>query len=625
MAKELSKVLWTEEHFELAEIVKTLNHNLSVIAKTIQDYKGDDDTLHVKKDTILCFSGIGIQKRAVAYDKNRRSLSIPLDYPFHFEVKTCSGFTKPKSLCDILDLFPLPVTLRFDSHVAVDICLSGSGAAPLKADQFGELEVKLVYEEKFLQGAYIEGDTNISSNYIVMPCHHNIKMKMGKGVKGQNAGYWDTFKARFELQPSAYSHPALQGNYHIFVFNGQTDNEKQIYANIQSSNYGLLRVHSVSANDGAIQRLQSHDSGFDDSCQGGHLSQRSSTGSQGLERMPSELSFHQDGSRQRGSGGSQHSAHSHVSSNHDRHSHSSQRSRVNSGYDIHSQSSQRSNVSSGCGRHSTSSQASDVSSGSNRHSHSSISNQSTYSDSSRSKHLDYTQNSNSDSSQNRHSDFSQCIAVCEETDNDSPTNYNEYLPSLAVLDAAARDIEIASHIYDNDTAYEDRHDYENIDLKGLPFLPPDRKRTIAPPSREDRKLDNEELSDSVPALNQHPNSAQTQSEIRQHPLPPPGFPANMATQTILQSQSYKGFRKQSDWSLSDHQTLPNKLFHRNEDLPLPTMTMSSELSVSSMHVHSPPGDHYVSSVYSVPPTDIQLPKKMEKCKVKKWTLFSKKK
>ncbi len=292
MAKELSKVLWTQENFDPAEIMKSLKHNFPIIAKTNQDYKSDDDTLHVKKDTILCFSGIGIQKRAVAYDKNRRSLSIPLNYPFHFEVKTCSGFTKPKSLCGILDLFPLPVTLRFDSHVARDICFSGDGAAPLRADEFGELEIKWVYEEKFLQGAYIEGDTNISSNYMVMPCHHNIKLKLGKGVKCQNAGYWDMFKARCDLHPNAYSHPDLQGSYHIFMFNGQTDNEKEINANIQSSNYGLLRAHSVGANKCDI-RVQSHESGFDDSYHDGDLSQRSSAGSQGSGRMPSTPSSHQ--------------------------------------------------------------------------------------------------------------------------------------------------------------------------------------------------------------------------------------------------------------------------------------------------------------------------------------------
>ncbi len=309
MAKELSKVVWSQGSFNPVEIINRFDNDFPVLVKIKADYKGDGDTKDIKKGTVLCFSHIGIQKRAVAYDNNERSLSLPMDYPFHFEVKTDSGFTTPNSLRYILHHFPLPVTLRFDSRVARDICLSCAGNTPQRGDQFGELVVKWVYREKFLQGAYIEGDADIYSNYMVMPCHLNIKMKVGKAVKGKSAEYWETFRDRFALHTDAPSLPALQGSDHVFVLNGKTENEKQIYANFKSSKYRLLWTHSVGPNGRAIQRIQSHDSGFDDSCQDSDLSQRSSTGSQGSERMTSAPSSHQDGSRQRVSGDSHHSVH----------------------------------------------------------------------------------------------------------------------------------------------------------------------------------------------------------------------------------------------------------------------------------------------------------------------------
>ncbi len=345
MAEELIKVVWTAGSFNPAEIMNTFKYDFPVLVKTNEDYKGNGDTQDIKKGTILCFSHIRIQKRAVAYDNNKRSLSIPLDYQFRFQVKTDSGFTRPKSLHRILHNFPLPVTLCFDSHIAGDICLSSSGTTPTRADQFGELVVKWVYREKLLQGAYIEGDADIYSNYMVMPCHFNIKMKVGKGIKGKTTEYWKTFRERFALHIDACSLPALQGSIHIYVFNGKTENENQIYANIQSSNYGLLRAHSVGANDGAIQCGQNHDSGFDDSYQGGHLSQRSSTGSQGSERMTSAPSSHERVSR-----GSHHSTHSlkcsNVSSNHGRYTYPSQKSSTSSGHGWNSPSSQRTSVNS---------------------------------------------------------------------------------------------------------------------------------------------------------------------------------------------------------------------------------------------------------------------------------------
>ncbi len=547
MANEISNILWTMGRFYPAEIINTFKNHFPVIAKIDEVDTSDDNTQDVKEGTILCFSRIGIQNRAVAYGKHKRSLSIPLDYPYCFEVKTRSGFTDPRTLNDILYSIPLPVTIRFDSRVAGNIYWSSSSGTSMRAEEFGELTIKWVYQEKFLQGAYIENDTNISNNYIVMPCHFNIKMKVGKGMNGQANGSWEKFKAQHELDQSVYSLPALQRGNHVFVFNGLPDNEKQIYANIQSSNYGLLHRHP--------------DSGYSGSLNDNDYLQRFSTGSQGLTR--STPSSHHRGTRERVSGSSHHlegsgqGKHTHpshelsvnsdhgrqpnsshgsgvspghgrqpnsshgsgvssghgrqpnsshgpsVSSGHGMLSHSPLGSSVGSGHGMHSHSPHGSSVSSGHDRQSTSLQGSHVSSDHRIHSQS---NQNMGPTSSQNSHLDSSQNSLSDLSQNIYSDSSQGLDVCEETQTDNPTTDDAFCPGFADLYAAATAIEIASHTYENDTIDKDTHAYENAEawLPSIsPPLPQRQNRNISASGSLQIDNDNDDdLTRFVPAPNQ---------------------------------------------------------------------------------------------------------------------------
>ncbi len=281
MANELSNVEWSSTTFNMAQIINYCEPHLPVIMKIDEDYHGDDDTPFLKKGTILCISCVGFQKRAIASDQNRRSLSIPLDYPFKFEIKTASGFSKPKPLYDILDFLDPPVIVRFDSNIAKGIYLSIAGAPTMGAEQFGELVLKWMYQEKFLQGAIIEGDSHTYTNYIVMPCHVNVKMRIGNGIIGHTKEYWDMFKNRFDLHPDVYSLPALQGSCHVLVFNDMAYSEEEIYCNIESSNYGLLRTHSV-CTDAA-----SHDSGYTESQGDSHLPHRPRSGADSVTTDPS--------------------------------------------------------------------------------------------------------------------------------------------------------------------------------------------------------------------------------------------------------------------------------------------------------------------------------------------------
>ncbi len=622
MDKELRNVIWSTGLFDPAEIIKTFSSYFPVIAKINEDYKGDDNIQEVKKGTLLCFSCIAIQKRVVAYEKNKRSLSIPVDSPFYFEVKTSKGFTKPKRMHDILNSFPLPVILRFESSVAVDISISISGTAPLKAKELGEIVVKWVYEEKFLQGAYIEGDTNSYTNYIVMPCHLNVKMKVGKGISGHPTRYWEIFREGFSLHPSVYSHRVLQGSCHVFVFNGKTENEKQIYAHIQSSNYGLLRTRSVGANGGPLH-LESHDSGYDDSYRDSDPSSRFSSGSQGSSsvsshhsacssqwsndngRYSSSLSASSDNGMNSQFNQSRHSASSegvrHLDSSQTRHQDSSQSRHRDSSQGRHRDSSQGRHRDSSQGRHQDSSQG--------RHLDSS---QRWRLDSSPSKYPESSQSRYLDSSHGIYQDDNQSFDLDSSLSNHPDTSLSNH-PDASLSNHP--DTSQDWHLDCSKSIHSDSNQSRNSDSsqgmtvwKGTELGSPITINVVVPSDDEDDEPDYENVPPPLPSRQNRKLSA---GECCQN--------IDIDNEDMVLFVPAQSQRRNSAPSLADQHTLPDALFHSRESLP-PPPAFCGVLSKSLPSLYD--GD-YVSSVCREEPNNIQLPQKLEKGKPKKKGFFLK--
>ena len=142
------------------------------------------------QDKVFYITGTSSQKKVVATDKNGRLLSIALSYPLHFEKKSSRsfGFSKPKSLQEIVNSSSLPVVVRFDQQFAKDFYVTTSKTA----EHFGNMTITRVYEEKHLQCSVFRPDGEGHS--LIIPDYMRMYIALGVGLVNGIKKEWDAIR-----------------------------------------------------------------------------------------------------------------------------------------------------------------------------------------------------------------------------------------------------------------------------------------------------------------------------------------------------------------------------------------------------------------------------------------------
>ncbi|XP_067663274.1 uncharacterized protein [Haliotis asinina] len=202
-----------------------------------QGYYGGSEMEVLGSGQVLRIHSSVHQKRAVAVDANKRTLSIPTNYALKFRVINSNNKAGKEEdiLVNILSKKPLPVTVQISDRRNVCFTLDNSQQ---NVQALGQLTITEVYEETyFLANAILYGKPDDIP--LLIPLYlGDIKVASVTGIRGKSREAWESYVTYINTVCKRVQIPLDTGLREIALYSPQSvQGSDNVYDYIEPSSY----------------------------------------------------------------------------------------------------------------------------------------------------------------------------------------------------------------------------------------------------------------------------------------------------------------------------------------------------------------------------------------------------